>query len=81
MKRGLYAGAMALLGAIIVAIGAAVVLLDGIDRWRNTTTVIDGGTPFTDFEAEERKAKLRALASVVGPVLVFVGVILTVLAL
>lgn len=72
---------MALLGAIIGVIGAALVLIDTFDRWRNTSVVIDGGNASTDFDAEERKAKRRALASGVGPLLVLVGAVLTVLAL
>ena len=62
-------------------IGAVLVLVDTWDRWRTTTTVIDGGGPGTDFEAEERKARRRALWSVVGPALVVVGAVLTLLAL
>ncbi|VXC13264.1 hypothetical protein [Aeromicrobium sp. 9AM] len=72
---------MALLGAIIAAVGAALVLLDVLDRWRTTTNVIDGGNASTDFDAELQKAKRRELAAVVGPLLVLVGAVLTVIAL
>ena len=72
---------MALGGAILSAIGAVLVLLDVLDRWRNTTNVIDGGDASTDFQAELRQAKRRALWSALGPILVLAGSILTVLAI
>ena len=72
---------MALTGVIVSAIGAALILVDVAEQWRRTTTVIDGGHADTDFTAEERKAKMRALASTIGPALVLVGTLLSALAL
>jgi hypothetical protein len=64
---------MAMWGAVLSGVGALLVLVDALDRWRHTTVVIDGGDAFTDFDAQERKAKQRALASAAGPMLVLVG--------
>lgn len=72
---------MSLIGAIIGAIGAALVLVEALERWRNTNTLVDGGNPSTDWAAIERKARFHALASAVGPALVLVGAVLTILAL
>ena len=72
---------MALLGAIVVAVGATLVLIDVLDRWRTKSNVIDGGNASTDFDAELRKLKRRELAAAIGPLLVLVGAVLTVIAL
>lgn len=72
---------MALTGAIFTIVGAVLVLLDAADRWRTASITIDGGNASTDFAAELRKKKRRELAPTVGPALVLVGAILTVVAL
>ncbi|MGY1618588.1 hypothetical protein ACI797_17765 [Geodermatophilus sp. SYSU D00691] len=72
---------MALTGAIIVAIGAVLVVVDAVHRLRTTTATIDGGDASTDFAAEEHKAKLFALAATIGATLALVGAVLTVLSL
>lgn len=66
-------------GTILGIIGAALVVVDVVYRVTKMTNVIDGGTATTttDFDAELRKDKLRALAmSLPGPLLVVVGAIL-----
>ena len=72
---------MALIGAIVATVGAALVLLDVLDRWRTKSIVIDGGNAATDYDAELRKAKGRELAAAIGPLLVLIGAVLTVVAL
>ncbi|MBB3084676.1 hypothetical protein [Geodermatophilus sabuli] len=68
---------MAQAGAIINIIGAVLVVADAVWRVAKKTNVMDGGTPATDFDAELRRDKWRALAmSLPGPVLVVVGAVL-----
>jgi hypothetical protein len=62
---------------IIGIIGAIWVVADVVHRVTTMTNVIDGGTVDTDYDAELRKAKRRALAvSLPGPGLVVVGAVL-----
>ena len=68
---------MAQAGLIIGIIGAVLVVADLVYRVTSMTNVIDGGSADTDFDAELRRDKVRALATgVPGPVLVVVGAVL-----
>mgnify|MGYP001403005288 CR=1 FL=1 len=66
-------------GAVVSLIGAAIVLLDMFARWRGATNVIDGGNAGTDHAAELRRLKRRGALSMLGPLLVMVGSVLTLL--
>ena len=68
---------MAQAGLLIGIIGAVLVVADVVYRVTKMTNVIDGGASDTDFDAELRRDKRRALtAGVPGPVLVVVGAVL-----
>ena len=58
-------------------VGAAIVFLDMLDRWRNATNVIDRVDASTDHAAELRKVKRRESLAMVGPLVIAVGAVLT----